>query len=422
MLKISRKFGILYKYHCVLTIYKSIKKVKFMDFSKIRLNNERSTHVTKRLNRLSTWKFFKVLYRENVMRLLGFSLLMILCIAPILIVMMLGSFKQTELEQTFPLFNSLGFSTGTWSDMNGYLTQQINRNSLNTGLFAAISAVLVTVILSGGFAVIRDSFWTGKLSAVGVFKSLGKGFKANIFYAFVCSLSISFTVFGVYAFYMWLSTTVALWLAIVLTVVLAILAMFWVIYLLILCSVSVTYKQSLYENLDDSWRLLWLNVLPNILHFLVAILPVALFFVFNNGMLRTLYMMLIIMFGGIYFPLVWQTHMMKTFALFHPVETKKKRQLAAEQRQQQAAKAAADASSATALQSKSDKKRKNKGASAQADESAVSGDNSRDGSATQSDGDGGASYVDTEFVDKTAQQPEGESEIADPDASDTSNK
>ena len=30
------------------------------------------------------------------------------------------------------------------------------------------------------------------------------------------------------------------------------------------------------------------------------------------------------MFGGLYFPLVWQTHMMKTFALFHPVEVKKK--------------------------------------------------------------------------------------------------
>ena len=46
-----------------------------MDFSKIKLENERSGHVTKRLNRLSTWGFFKVLYRDNIFRLFGFSLL-----------------------------------------------------------------------------------------------------------------------------------------------------------------------------------------------------------------------------------------------------------------------------------------------------------------------------------------------------------
>ena len=58
---------------------------------------------------------------------------------------------------------------------------------------------------------------------------------------------------------------------------------------MILCSVAVTYKQTLYENLDDSWRLLWLNFLPNILHLIMALLPIPLYFAFSGGSLQILY-------------------------------------------------------------------------------------------------------------------------------------
>ena len=79
---------------------------------------------------------------------------------------------------------------------------------------------------------------------------------------------------------------------------------------------------------------MWLNILPNIIHFLIAVIPVGLYFAFRNSMLNTIFMVLVLMFGGMYFPLVWHTHMMKTFALFHPVEVKKKKQA---QREAQAA-------------------------------------------------------------------------------------
>ena len=90
-----------------------------------------------------------------------------------------------------------------------------------------------------------------------------------------------------------------------------------------MCSVAVTYKQSVGRTLDDSWRLLWLNVLPNIIHVIIALLPVGLWFIMG-GIFQQLLLILMLMFGGMYFPLVWQTHMMKTFALFHPVEARKK--------------------------------------------------------------------------------------------------
>lgn len=305
-----------------------------MNFSKIRLNNERNEHVTKRLNRLNTWNFFKVLYRENIWRLFGFSILMILCLAPIFAVLFLNSLNNAALMQSLPQLNSFGFSTGAWEGLTDYYSGELYHNNLIYGLYAVLASLLAALVFSGGFAVIRDAFWTGKLSAVGVFKSIGKGIKANILYSLVTTVVLAFTVFGLYNFYVWGVTVMPLWLTIVLLVLMCIVAMLLAVYLLILCSVSVTYKQSVYENLDDSWRLMWLNALPNIIHFVIALIPVGLYFLFRSSMLNTIFLVLILMFGGMYFPLVWQTHMMKTFALFHPVEVKKKKQA---QREAQAA-------------------------------------------------------------------------------------
>ena len=301
-----------------------------MDYSKIKLSNERNSHVTKRLNRLNTWQFFKVIYRENIWRMFGFNFLMVLCLIPIFVVMMLGSIHITEMEQTLPILNSLGFSTGAWVGLDDYIATQLSASNIFYGWMTVVSSLLITLMLSGGFAVIRDAFWTGKLSTVGVFKSIGKGIKANILYAFVTNVVIALSVFGIYCFYTWLSSII-FWLAIVLTILLAIVALFVVMYLLILCSVSVTYKQSVLQNLDDSWRLMWLNVFPNLIHLLLALIPVALYFLFSGGFLQQIFLIVLLMFGGLYFPLVWQTHMMKTFALFHPVEVKKKKQAKTQQ-------------------------------------------------------------------------------------------
>ena len=296
-----------------------------MDYSKIRLENERNEHVTKRLNRLSAWKFFRVLYRDNPGRIFIFSFLMLLCLAPLFAMMVLGNLNLSNLEQTLPTLNSYGFSTGTWSGVADYYAGQVVYSRIRTALFCICSALLFTITLSGGLAVMRDAFWTGKLSTVGVFKSMWKGIKANIAYAFVSTVLIASAVVGVYIFCVWAQFALPIWATIIIAIVLALVAMLLCTYLLILCSVSVTYKQSVLANLDDSWRLMWLNILPNIVHFLLSLMPVVLYFVFSgNLMLRMIYMAILLMFGGMYFPLVWQTHMMKTFALFHPVDAKKK--------------------------------------------------------------------------------------------------
>lgn len=302
-----------------------------MDYKKIRLANERSTHVTKRLNRLSTFRFFGVLYRDNMFRLLGFSLLMLLCFVPILVVQYNSAYNVSAYKATLPTLNFFGFSTGVWQNVGETYSEFVSQNNLFYGFFTVIASLLLSLVFSCGFAVIRDAFWTGKLSTVGVFRSAGKGFCAGIGYAFVSTAILASSIFGIYLFYAWAISATFAWLAIVLTVVLSLLAFLLACYLMILCSVAVTYKQSFYENLDDSWRLLWLNILPNILHLLIALLPIPIYLLVSGGALYSLFLAFMLILGGMYFPLVWQTHMMKTFALFHPVEAKKKKELRREE-------------------------------------------------------------------------------------------
>lgn len=294
-----------------------------MNFRKIALQNERSGHVTKRLNRLNTWKFFQVLYRENSGRVFGFSIFMLLLLAPIFVMLIISSTKVTELQQTLPTLND-AFSTGAWLGVENVFEYQKFQLQVQYGWITVAVSLVASLILSGGFAVIRDSFWTGKLATVGVLRSFIMGVKANILYAFVSEAIIALSLFGILTFANWAPGVIAPWLAIIFVVLMAIVLLFIATFLLILCSVSVTYKQSFAANVRDAWLLMWLNVLPNIIHVLFAILPVALYLITAGGMLQGFVIAFFVFVGGMYFPLVWHTHMMRTFALFHPVEAKKK--------------------------------------------------------------------------------------------------
>ena len=67
--------------------------------------------------------------------------------------------------------------------------------------------------------------------------------------------------------------------------------------------------------------MLLLNFLPHASRFVVALVPVAVYFIMGSGLLVIMFML---MLGFFYIPFVWQTHMMKVFTLFHPVQVNKK--------------------------------------------------------------------------------------------------
>lgn len=289
-----------------------------MDYQNIKLENERSTHLTKRLNRLSSWSFFKVLYRETMGRMLLTNLLLVLCFVPIIVIVLLYASAVAEYQYMLPLMNTLGVGQNAWVASTQLFEIQKTALFDEYLLWSVLGFLAFSVMLSGGFAVVRDAFWTGKIR---VFAPFADGLRSNFFYALVSTGLIGLMVYRVIRFYIEMSLLIPLWLAIVLTVQISMVFAFAVMYLLILCSVTVTYSQSFVQNLKDSWLLLWMNVLPNIFRLIVMAIPVVAYFVLSA--LISFVLVFMLMVGAFYFAFVWQTHMMKTFALFHPVESKK---------------------------------------------------------------------------------------------------
>lgn len=289
-----------------------------MNSKKITLGNERCQHLTKRLNRLSIWGFFKYLYANQAMKLLLINFLYLVFFAPCLVFVVLATIKSQELAGTLPTWGSLTMSGGIWTGVDFYYQNQIALLNQSTLWKSCLGALAISFVLSGGLAIIRDAFWGGKLT---VFPSFIRGVKASWGYAFVVSAVLSAAVFGFSHFVWWSHDVLGNGWCIALSILLGLVLFMVALYLFILCSIAVTYKQSVKQNLADAWNMLWLNFLPHASRFVIALVPVAVYFAFGSGLLVIMFML---MLGFFYIPFVWQTHMMKTFALFHPVKVNKK--------------------------------------------------------------------------------------------------
>ncbi|MBO5773112.1 MAG: hypothetical protein J6R37_04870 [Clostridia bacterium] len=286
-----------------------------VDYKLIKLENERSTHLTKRLNRLSLWQFFKVLYRDSMGRMLLTNFLLLLALTPLAVAVIYFYVQINNAQYALPYYNTLGAGNGIWIGVYEHF-DALQTAYVDQCLTWCLLAFLgISIILSGGFAVVRDSFWTGKIKIRAFFG----GLKANVLYALATSAIIGGALYGIVVFC--LKCTLPTWAVIVLAILMSLVLLLVACFLFILCSVSVTYKQSLKQNVKDSFRLLWLNPIPNLIHETLMLLPIpVIFWAATAGQLLMFVVYMFVFFiGAFYFAFVWQTHMMKTFALFHPV-------------------------------------------------------------------------------------------------------
>jgi len=294
-----------------------------VDYKKIKLANERSTHVEKRLNRLGVWKFFKVLYRDSMLKIFLFNFLLLIFAVPIFLVYYFLIFQETyALTSTLPTANFLGIGSSVWLDVGRYTAEQTQLITNGGFIWISVALLALAFAFSGGFAVIRDAFWTGKLV---VLKPFWNGITSSIGYTLCGTAVISGSFLGIYFLSGIIKAAFPMWAYIILLVVMwAVFALIFM-YMYTLFAVAVTYRQPVGDNLADAWRLLWLNFLPNFIRILITAAPFVLFyFVSASGsIITTLLIAAALMFGMFYLVFVYMTHMMKTFALFHPVEKKK---------------------------------------------------------------------------------------------------
>lgn len=293
-----------------------------LKYNEIKLENERNGHLTKRLNRLSTWKFFTVLYRDQMLKLMLSNILLLVFFVPAIVVFYYNTLAVNNLTSILPSYNAFGIGASAWLGVNKHLVEQslIINNEYHLYLIPAFIALAFT--LSGGFAIMRDAFWTGKLTT---FKSFWLGIKSSILYSLVCAAILSGVYYGIYSLQSFLLNVSSLPKAVsIIFIVLAYLLLFLLgMYSFILIAVTTTYKQGVKSNLKDSWLLMWMNPLPNIFKMIMSLIPLALMLIVNLSPTFSSFFLVVMFFiGAFYIVLVWMTHMMKTFALFHPVTKK----------------------------------------------------------------------------------------------------
>lgn len=289
------------------------------DKDKIKLNGERSEGIVKYINNLSKWKFFQVLYSNSMFRMMLTNLLMLVFVLPAVYFSLAQVSQISQLGLLVPLTSSIGIGYAPWQQLDSFIISQ-REIIRDTFIFWLVPSVtIIALAISGGFAVVRDSFWTGKIR---VLKTFFKGI-ANTFYITIpCMAAIAGIAYGIFYLYLAMTAAMALWLAIIILVIILIIFAIFIMYLFILFGVVTAHKQPILDSLATSWHLLLLNKLPNIINFILAVLPIGLVFL-ASGLLTTLILAFYIMFGAFYTAYIWMCHMMKTFALFNPVERKR---------------------------------------------------------------------------------------------------
>lgn len=297
-----------------------------VDYKKIKLANERSGQVQKRLNRNGAWKFFKILYRDSMGKVFLLNLLLLLFVIPtVLVVYFLVMSKTYALTTMLPTTNYLGVGSGVWLDVGRYAAEQTAIINKNGNLWAALAALLVAFAFSGGFAVIRDSFWTGKLV---IWKPFFRGIGQTLGYTLLGTAALSGAYLGIFFLGEALKPILATWVYVIALIAAWVLFALIFMYVYTLFAVAATYKQPVADNLADAWRLMWLNFLPNLIRIVITALPFVLYVLIaqSAGMIASLLLAAMFMFGMFYVVFVYMVHMMRTFALFHPVEPKKAKQ------------------------------------------------------------------------------------------------
>lgn len=288
------------------------------------LGGERSGHIEKKYNELNSREFFGYLYRNSMGKLMITNFLLLLLVSPILILsLVFNTYSSMSFNANLPIDETF-LSGGTyWFGITDYVSQLTSSQMLDNALWTSLLIVWSTLLLAGGFCIIRDSFWTGEIK---VFKTFFRGIKESA----LTMLPFMIILAGLYLGVTWiLSIIVALipnWLYIIAEIALYGIVVLVAIYVMTVFSTHGAYKQKLAVTLADAWELYKVSFTANLFNFILSFAPIVIMLMIGIGnstnFFATLLIAAFIIIGFFYTIFVWETHMMKTFRLYHPVEKK----------------------------------------------------------------------------------------------------
>ena len=282
------------------------------------LENERSQGVEKLVNELSTYKFFKYLYGKNMFKMFGMNLLMCIFLIPLIILYYNYFIDVIAFQSTLPISSTVGLGFAYWSGLQQYVTQVSNTLSSEFWMWAMLAICATSFAFAGGICVIRNAFWTGELY---VSKNFYKGIYQCGLIAFVGFAILSVAICGLQHLNFVLANIPQVW-SVLINIVLWVVVVLFAMLVFVLTSVTATYKQSFGVNFKTSLAIIKKYFISTILNFLMSLMPLFILLLLGNSQLFVLIIVIIAMIGMYYVVLVWQTHMMKIFSIYHPIEKK----------------------------------------------------------------------------------------------------
>lgn len=301
----------------------SAGKSKAKKYHEVVLGGERSAHLEKKVNELGSWEFFRYLYGNFSWKLVVVNMILLVFVLPCIILLLnFTTLTSVNFAANLPTDETFLAGGTYWFGIKDYTASLTSGNMQNSALWTAILIIFSTLALSGGFSVVRDSFWGGELK---IFRPFFRGIKettltmlpfmiilAGLFYAFTYILSVILPL---------VPTFVYIIVAVTLYGLLVLLA----IYVMIVFSTYGAYKQDLRTTLLDSWELYKASFVANLFSFVLAFAPIVYLLASglnSSGFLNSLLIVMFCLLGFFYTVFVWEVHMMKTYRLYHPVEKK----------------------------------------------------------------------------------------------------
>ncbi len=282
------------------------------------LENERSQGVEKLVNELTTFKFFKYLYAKNMFKMFGLNLLMCIFLVPMVILYYKYLINYTAFYSTIATNSSIGLGFSYWSGITQYSTMVLNDLQSTFWLWAILSITVTSFAFAGGICVLRNAFWSGELC---VSKNFYKGIYQCGIVAFIGFAIVSGAICGLQHLNIAMANT-SEFLSILVNIVLWIFIGLLCMFVFALTSVMATYKQSFGVSIKTTLAIIKKYFISTVLNFLMSLAPIFIVLLFGNSQLFIVIIVLIAMIGMYYVVLVWQTHMMKIFSIYHPVEKK----------------------------------------------------------------------------------------------------
>lgn len=261
------------------------------------------------------WELGWDIFRNNIGKMVGINMLMLLFMIPIFIVIFLRYTQVQYYAVTMPFSQNVGVGYPAFPMYSGLVEQIYFTANISTLIYLPIAAIIASVGISGGMYVMRNMVWSegvfvGSDFWAGVKKNFWVVFFSTLLYSIIflmCIFSISYSNYIN-------ATDNGTWVLKVATVFSYVMLVFFSIVYLYMISFGVTYELK-FINLIRNSVIMTIALIPTNIFF-AAFAFVSIILMMIGNIFLAIGLVLFILFGLSLTLLIWTDYTQWTFDKF----------------------------------------------------------------------------------------------------------